>query len=91
MNRIDKVRKQAVFLAASGHDVLFVSKDPEDDLGEGPCLVFGSMNEEPDAFLCVRRLLNELNAHLIDHGLELEFTIRQLRREERRRLEEENE
>lgn len=72
--RIRKIRSQAVDLALSGADVLFVCEVPDDQLGQGAVYLFGN-EESPTAFLCARRCLNELKHHLSKVGVELEFKL----------------
>ena len=72
--RIRKIRSQALDLALSGVDVMFVAETPDDELGQGACYLFGN-EDSPTAFLCARRCLNELKHHLAKVGVELEFNI----------------
>ena len=75
--RIRKIRSQALDLALSGADILFVCEMPGDPIGKGAVFMFGS-EETPTAFLHIRRTLNELKHKLKDLGLELDYTITQM-------------
>ncbi len=75
--RIRKIRSQALDLALSGADVLFVCEVPDDPLGEGAVFMFGSV-DTPDSVLFLKRTLNELKHHLKKAGLDLDYTITQM-------------
>lgn len=77
MAHINKIRRQALMMSIKGADVLFVADNPESPVGDGAAFLFGSMKETPSAFLCARRLLNELKHHLEKTGLELNYTLTQ--------------
>lgn len=83
MAHINKIRRQAIMMSAGGADVLFVADNPDSPVGNGASFLFGSMKETPSAFLCARRLLNELKYHMAQNGLELNYTLSQMEKEEK--------
>lgn len=80
MARIHKIRRQAILMSIEGADVLFVADNPDSPVGNGASFLFGSMNETPSAFLCARRLLNELKCHMEKNGFEFDYTLSQKER-----------
>ena len=78
--RVRQLRKKALDLALCGADVLVVAEIPGDPVGEGSVYLFGN-EDSPTAFLCARRLLNELKHHLKKTGLNLDYTITPIEKE----------
>lgn len=72
--RIRKIRSQALDLALSGADVLFVCEVPDDPLGKGAVFMFGSV-DTPDSILFLRRTLNELKDRLTKIGIDFAYTL----------------
>lgn len=77
----NKAERVCELMALTGHDVLCIAKDPNDEPLQGAVFMFGAMNEEPNSYLCARRLLTELKRRFEDANLELEFTLKQKRKE----------
>lgn len=72
--RIRKIRSQALDLALSGADVLFVCEVPDDPLGQGAVFMFGSV-DTPDSVLFLKRTLNELKDRLTKIGVDFSYTL----------------
>lgn len=73
--RVKKIRNQAIDLAMSGLDILFIAEHPEDPIDQGATYLFGAMAGGEDICLCLRRLLNELKAKLTKKGIRLDFNV----------------
>lgn len=72
--RIRKIRNNAISLAISGTDILFIAETPDDPVGQGAVYLFGN-EASPTTFLCARRCLNELKHHLKKAGYDLEYSV----------------
>lgn len=78
--RISKIRKAGLSLATDNVAVLFIAEQPDSDLGDGACFLFGG-KDTPTADLCLRGTLNELKRHAAQMGLELNFTLSHIAKE----------
>lgn len=72
--RIKRIRREALDLAISGNDVLFVCETPDHPLGNGAVFMFGSV-DTPDSILFLRRTLNELKDRLTKIGIDFAYTL----------------
>lgn len=79
-NRIvSKIHSKAIKLVLfSGSEVLFVAERPDDRIGEGASFLLGPDPEKPMLDVS-RRVLNELKHHLKSAGLDLDYSIKEIK------------
>ena len=79
-NRIvSKIHSKAIKLVlSSGSEVLFVAERPDDRIGEGASFLLGPDPEKPMLDVS-RRVLNELKHHLKNTGLDLDYSIKEIK------------